>query len=90
MNSVIRWSKSDEIRLGKAVAEFNRKIKKLEQFDNLSSFLPSTRNYRKLRYDTILTRRGLNNTIKALRSFQAENQKLVDLPSRTKYDSVGI
>ena len=61
----IRWKQGDYIRLGRAVAEFNREIAKNETEAN-KLHLPQTIDYRTLR-DRIQTRQGLNAYIDSLK-----------------------
>lgn len=61
----IRWSQSDYIRLGKAVAEFNKQIAKNETEAN-KQYLPDKASYRELR-DRIQTREGLEAYIQGLK-----------------------
>ena len=61
----IRWKQGDYIRLGRAVAEFNREIAKNETETN-KLHLPQTIDYRTLR-DRIQTRQGLNAYINSLK-----------------------
>ena len=78
-NSVIRWKKSDYIKLGKAVASFNRKINALDP--NELKYLPSMKNYKELK-EEILSRKELNRIINALRRFDVAGMELkVTLPS---------
>ena len=73
--SVIRWSRSDYLKLSYAVREFNKKISELEGLDK--NVLPEEFKYTELR-DTIYSRRELNRVIKALRRFsKPSQQKLV-------------
>lgn len=61
----IRWKRGDYIRLGRAVAEFNREIAKNETEAN-KLHLPQPIDYRLLR-DRIQTREGLNAYINSLK-----------------------
>lgn len=61
----IRWSRGDYIKLGRAVAEFNRQISQNETEAN-KQYLPKEINYRELR-DSIQTREGLNSYIDSLK-----------------------
>lgn len=77
--SVIRWSKSDYLKLSSAVRQFNKKISELEGLDK--NVLPEEYKYTELR-DTIYSRRELNRVIKALRRFsKPSQQKLVQTTS---------
>lgn len=68
-DNLIRWKKGDYIRLGQAVASFNRKIKEL-QVDELE-YLPELQNYEDLKKD-ILSRKELNRVINSLKAFNTE------------------
>lgn len=65
--STIKWTKSDYIKLGKAIADFNKKISKLENKD----YLPQKLNYKEIK-ENLLTRQELNNFIKSTRRFLVE------------------
>lgn len=67
MASNIRWKRSDYLTLGRAVADFNRKVKKFETEEN-KIFLPATMNYKEVK-ESILTRNKLNDVLRSLRSF---------------------
>lgn len=67
----IRWKKGDYIRLGKAVADFNKKITALEE-DSKKLYLPEKLDYQNIKND-IYTRRELNNIINSLRRFMRED-----------------
>lgn len=68
--SQIKWKKGDYISLGKAVAEFNKKINKLQKEEDLA-YLPAKIDYKEAR-ENITTRRELNRLINSLRRFQRE------------------
>ena len=77
--SVIRWSRSDYLKLSYAVRQFNKKISELEGLDK--NVLPEEFKYTELR-DNIYSRRELNRVIKALRRFsKASQQKVVQTTS---------
>lgn len=61
----IRWSKGDYIRLGKAVADFNRQISQNASEEN-KLYLPKQIDYQALKND-IKTRQGLNAYIQKLK-----------------------
>lgn len=61
----IRWSKGDYIRLGKAVADFNRQVAANATEEN-KLYLPKQIDYKALR-DEIKTRQGLNAYIQQLK-----------------------
>lgn len=66
----IKWNRKDYITLGKAVAQFNKKIRELNK-EEVKTYLPETINYYDIK-ETILTRRGLKNTINSLKRFSKE------------------
>lgn len=66
--SLIRWRQGDYIKLGKAVAEFNRKVKALEQQQGALG-LPELIDYQELKAE-IVTRKELNRQLDLLRSFK--------------------
>ena len=68
--SKIRWQKGDYITLGKAVAEFNKKIDKLEQMEGLG-YLPEKISYQETK-SKIYSRKELNRIVNSLKRFQKE------------------
>lgn len=70
--SVIRWSRSDYLKLSYAVRKFNQTITELEKLDK--NVLPEEFQYTELR-DNIYSRRELNRIIKALRRFSKPSQQ---------------
>ena len=69
-DSQINWRHGDFIRLGQAVARFNKKINELQAEEN-KLYLPETINYKEAK-ENITTRRELNRLINSLRRFQRE------------------
>lgn len=67
-DSMIRWRQGDYIKLGRAVSEFNKKVKRLEQ-EQEALGLPDLIDYQKLKSE-IVTRKELNRQLQALRSFK--------------------
>lgn len=65
----VRWTKSDAITLGKAVANFNRKVKQLEIEGN-KSLTPI--DYKELK-ESIINRRELNRKIASLKRINEKN-----------------
>ena len=63
----IRWRKQDYLTLGKAVADFNRKINKLNS-EEVKNYLPQTLNYKEIKQN-ITTRNELKSVIASLRRF---------------------
>lgn len=72
--SVIRWTRSDYLKLSYAVRQFNKKISELEALDK--NVLPEEFDYKELR-DSIYSRRELNRVIKALKRINKESQQRV-------------
>ena len=66
----IRWSRGDFIRLGKAIADFNKRIKELETEEN-RLYLPEPQNFSEEKKN-ILSRRELNRYINSLKRFNRE------------------
>ena len=69
-DSQINWRQGDFLRLGRAVAQFNKKINELQAEEN-KLYLPETINYAEAK-ENITTRRELNRLINSLRRFQRE------------------
>lgn len=67
MQSNIRWSRSDYLTLGKAVSNFNKKIRELQTEEN-KLYLPEPVEYGQIKKE-ILTRGKLNDVLRSLRSF---------------------
>lgn len=68
--SQIRWKRGDYVRLGQAVAQFNKKINAL-QSEERKLYLPETINYSEQK-ENITTRQELNRVINSLRRFNLE------------------
>ena len=69
-DSQINWKQGDFVRLGRVVAQFNKKINKLQAEEN-KLYLPETISYKEAK-ENITTRRELNRLINSLRRFQRE------------------
>lgn len=67
MKGQIKWSKSDNLTLGRAVANFNKMIRELQTEEN-KLYLPEPVEYGQLKKE-ILTRGKLNDVLRSLRSF---------------------
>lgn len=67
---MIRWKQGDYIRLGRAVAAFNKKVKSLDSAMGQLG-LPDIINYQELK-SQIVTRKELNRQIEALKQFKTE------------------
>lgn len=90
MQSQIKWKKGDYIRLGQAVAQFNKTKTQVAKLDkDLQKFLPDSQDFKILK-SQIKTRDELNRVIKSLRSFNAENARLIELEGRSANYKVGI
>lgn len=76
----IRWKQGDYIKLGKAVSDFNKKVKELQKIED-RSVLPALERYNY--YKTgIQTRKEFNRVINSLRSFLKEGaEEIVESPS---------
>lgn len=70
MASKIRWKQGDYVKLGKAVADFNKKVNRLQSEEN-KLYLPDTIEYKEAR-ENITTRAELNRMINSLKRFQKE------------------
>ena len=66
----IFWKHGDFVRLGRAVAQFNKKINELNR-EEKKLYLPETINYQEAK-ENITTRRELNRLINSLHRFQKE------------------
>lgn len=66
-DSVIKWRRSDYTKLGKAVANFNRKINAATKNKNVANidFLPELKQYKNVK-DAIITRREFNRVVNSL------------------------
>ena len=69
-DSRINWKRGDYISLGRAVSNFNKKIRELQAEEN-KLYLPDEINYKEAK-ENITTRRELNRLINSLRRFQKE------------------
>lgn len=67
MKGNIRWNKQDYLTLGRAVANFNKKIRELQTEEN-KLYLPELVEYGQIKKE-ILTRGKLNDVLRSLRSF---------------------
>lgn len=70
MEYKIKWKKGDAIKLGKAIADFNKKINRLQAEED-ALYLPEKLNYTEEK-ENITTRRELNRKIASLKRFQKE------------------
>lgn len=68
--SKISWKQGDFIKLGQAVARFNKKVNELNR-EEKKLYLPETINYKEAK-ENITTRKELNRLINSLRRFQKE------------------
>lgn len=77
--SLIRWKRSDYVKLGQAVSRFNKRIRELEK-SNID-YLPELKDYKELKTE-ILSRNELNRVLKSLRDFSKEGMtKPINLAS---------
>ncbi len=75
--SQIRWKRGDYITLGKAVSNFNKKIRELQAEEN-KLYLPDELNYKDLKNE-ITTRRELKRIINSLKRFQEDGaEKIIE------------
>lgn len=78
-DSLIRWKRSDYVKLGKAVSSFNKRIRELEVDE--AKYLPTLKDYKELKNE-ILSRKELNRIVNSLRRFSNEGMdKKIKLPS---------
>ena len=70
IQSKIRWQQKDYLSLGRAVANFNKKINKL-QSEEKKLYLPELKNYKDIK-ENIQTRSELNRVINSLKRFSKE------------------
>lgn len=70
VQSQIRWSRSDYARLGRAVSDFNKKVREIETEEN-KLYLPDEQKYKDIK-SQITTRSELNRVINSLRRFNRE------------------
>lgn len=70
MENQIRWKRGDAIKLGKAVASFNRKINELEKETDML-FLPEKLDFKQIK-ENITTRKELNRQVESIKRFKRE------------------
>ena len=68
--SKIQWKQGDYIKLGRAVADFNKKVNKLQAEEN-KLYLPNLIEYKEAK-ENITTRGELNRLVNSLRRFNRE------------------
>jgi len=71
--SKIKWQQKDYLTLGKAVANFNKKINELNK-EERKLYLPELKNYKDIK-ENIKTRQELNRVIKSLKRFSKEGSE---------------
>lgn len=78
---MMKWTKSDAIKLGKAIAEFNRAIKELESELN-KIYLPESKEYKDVRQE-IITRSDFRKVVNSMKRFSKYDTSadLVTLPN---------
>lgn len=78
---LLKWTKEDERNLKKAVNDFNKKVKRLNETRKDKSFIPSEIDYEASK-DLITTRSELNRVLESLGRFKGKEAfKKVTLPS---------
>ena len=75
VQSQIKWKRGDYISLGRAVADFNKKINALNM-EEKKLYLPEIINYKEAR-ENITTRSELNRFIKNLRQFKKPGEEAI-------------
>lgn len=79
----IKWRPQDYMKLGRAVAQFNRKIRKIQTEEN-KMYLPAFERY-EWQKENIKTRQEFNRVINMLKSFSKEGaEELIESPSGEK------
>lgn len=71
MESKIKWKQKDYLMLGRAVSNFNKKVRKLQNEEN-KLYLPDTIEYKNIK-ENITTRRELNRIINSLNRFKKQD-----------------
>lgn len=66
----INWKRGDYVSLGRAVSNFNKKIRELQAEEN-KLYLPEEINYKEAK-ENITTRKELNRLVNSLRRFQRQ------------------
>lgn len=84
-NSKIRWKRTDYLTLGRAVSNFNKKIRELQTEEN-KLYLPDTIEYGQIKKE-ILTRGKLNDVLRSLRRFNQESAQPVYSEQAKQYIS---
>lgn len=72
-DNLIKWKQGDYVKLGKAVANFNKKINALQNEEN-KLYLPENLKYNDLK-SNIKTRKELNRIINSLNRFKKEGSE---------------
>lgn len=72
-DSQINWKRGDYISLGRAVSNFNKKIRELQAEEN-KLYLPDEINYKEAK-ENITTRKELNRLVNSLRRFQRQGEE---------------
>lgn len=77
--SLIKWRKYDNLRLGQAVARYNKKLKELGAVER--GHLPDYKEFKDVK-NNIMSRKELNRVINSLNKITKEGMtKMVELPS---------
>ena len=86
--SKIKWQQKDYVTLGKAVANFNKKINELNK-EEKKLYLPDTITYKEVK-ENIVTRNELNRVIKSLKRFSnPRSRRYIYNKSRGTNDKLG-
>lgn len=86
--SKIKWQQKDYVTLGKAVANFNKKINELNK-EEKKLYLPDTITYKEVK-ENIVTRNELNRVIKSLKRFlNPRGRRYIYNKSRGTNDKLG-
>lgn len=76
----IRWKRSDYLKLGKAVSEFNKEVRRLQDLYN-DVFIPEEISYQEAKL-SIMSRKELNRVISSLKAIKKEElQGIYELES---------
>lgn len=86
IESHIRWRRGDNVTLGRAVAEFNRKIKRLEQ-EETDVMLPAKVSFQEIK-NKVYSRKELNRIVASLRRFREEGAE--DLYTTTAGEKITL
>lgn len=77
-DNLIRWKRSDYVRLSKAVNKFNKQVNELTSKG--INYAPEVKSYQSIK-ENIYTRKELNRLINSMKKFTIETSKKVELES---------